>query len=53
MQRWLYDHVPRGAHIHLTGPYNVPLDAADYVTTQSYGGEYPRRTSYARSARTT
>lgn len=36
MQHWVYDHVPRGANIHLSGPYNVPLDPADYPTTQTY-----------------
>ncbi len=36
MQAWVYDHIPRGANIHLSAPYNVPLDPADYTTTQTY-----------------
>jgi hypothetical protein len=36
MQQWVYDHLPRGANIHLSAPYNVPLDPADYTTTQTY-----------------
>lgn len=36
MQAWVYEHLPRGAHVHLSAPYNVPLDPADYVTTQTY-----------------
>ena len=36
MQEWVYAHVPRGARVHLSGPYNVPLDPADYTTTQTY-----------------
>ncbi len=36
MQQWVYERIPRGAHIHLLGPYNVPLDAADYTWTQNF-----------------
>lgn len=36
MQEWVYAHVPHGAHVHLSAPYNVPLDPADYTTTQTY-----------------
>src|SRR5690606_9090433 len=36
MQAWVYEHLPRGAHVHLSAPYNVPLDPADYTTTQTY-----------------
>jgi hypothetical protein len=39
MLAWVYDHVPRGAAFHLNGPYNVPLDPADYPWTQTYGGQ--------------
>lgn len=38
MQTWVYDHLPRGSRIHLNGPYNVPLDSADYHWTQTYAG---------------
>ena len=41
MQRWVYDHLPRGSHIHLLGPYNVPLDRADYTWSQSFARELP------------
>ena len=41
MQQWVYQHVPPGATIHLNGPYNVPLDMADYPWTQNYGTQYP------------
>jgi hypothetical protein len=34
MQEWVYKHLPMGAKIHLSGPYNVPLDKADYPSTQ-------------------
>ncbi len=40
MQQWIYDHLPRGSHIQLNGPYNVPLDPAYYVTSQNFGGEF-------------
>jgi len=36
MQQWVYEHLPRGSHIHLLGPYNVPLDSADFTWTQSF-----------------
>ncbi len=36
---WVYDHLPRGARVHLNGPYNVPLDPTDYPWTQTYGGQ--------------
>ncbi len=36
MQAWVYEHIPRGAHVHLSAPYNVPLDPADYTSTQTY-----------------
>ncbi len=39
-QAWIYAHVPRGAHVHLTGPYNVPLDSADYISSQTFSGDY-------------
>jgi hypothetical protein len=41
MARWVSDYVPRGAHIHLNGPYNLPLDPAWYTVTQNFGGQYP------------
>lgn len=37
MQAWVFDNLPRGAHIHLDGPYNVPLDETLYMVSQSYG----------------
>src|SRR5690606_17483375 len=36
IQAWVYEHLPRGSRVHLSAPYNVPLDPADYVTTQTY-----------------
>jgi len=36
LQMWVYEHLSRSSRIHLIGPYNVPLDAADYVVTQSF-----------------
>ncbi len=36
MQHWVWDHLPQGANIHLTGSYNVPLDPAQFTTTQGY-----------------
>lgn len=36
---WANDHLPPGARVHLNGPYNVPLDPADYPWTQTYGGQ--------------
>jgi len=38
-QEWIYEHVPRGSHIWLLNPYNVPVDPLDYHTSQTYGGE--------------
>jgi hypothetical protein len=35
-QRWVYDHIPLGSNIHLSAPYNVPLDPADYTWTQTF-----------------
>jgi len=37
-QDWIYAHVPRGATVYLLGAYNVPLDAPDYWTHQTYKG---------------
>jgi hypothetical protein len=37
VQGWVYQHLPLGAKIHLSGPYNVPLDNADYPTKQTFG----------------
>lgn len=39
MQAWVYDHLPRGAFIQLNGPYNVPLDEADYPSSQTFSGD--------------
>lgn len=39
-QAWIYAHIPAGTHIHLAGPYNVPLDAADYQTSQTFRHDY-------------
>jgi hypothetical protein len=39
MQVWIYEHLPRGSTVHLNGPYNVPLDAADYTWTQNYAAD--------------
>lgn len=39
MLAWIYAHVPRQTAFHLNGPYNVPLDPADYPWTQTYGGQ--------------
>ena len=39
-QRWVAEHVRRGEPVHLVGPYNVPLDPADYPTTQDFGHTY-------------
>jgi hypothetical protein len=39
-QAWIYAHVRRGEHVHLIGPYNAPLDPADYQATQDFGYEY-------------
>jgi hypothetical protein len=36
MQAWVWDHLPKGSNIHLTGSYNVPLDPAQFTTTQGY-----------------
>lgn len=36
LQVWVYEHLPRNSRIHLVGPYNVPLDAADYDVSQSF-----------------
>ncbi len=38
MQEWVYEHLPPGSTIFLNGPYNVPLDAADYPSEQVFGG---------------
>ncbi len=36
MQAWVYEHLPHQATIFLNGPYNVPLDPADFVTRQRF-----------------
>lgn len=36
VQQWVYRHLPRGSRIYLSGPYNVPLDAADYAVEQGF-----------------
>ncbi len=36
VQRWVYQHLPYGSRIYLSGPYNVPLDAADYRVEQGF-----------------
>lgn len=41
MTAWIYDHVPQGSHIHLQGPYNIPLDPALYSTSQTYALAFP------------
>ncbi len=41
MQEWVYTHLPVGSRLHLNGPYNVPLDHADYVWSQNYATQYP------------
>ncbi len=38
MQDWVYEHLPLNSMIFLNGPYNVPLDAADYPSEQALGG---------------
>lgn len=38
---WIYGHVPKGASVLLDGPYNVPLDRADYQWEQRFGGNFP------------
>jgi hypothetical protein len=35
MQEWIYEHLPPGAHVHLFGAYNVPLDPARYASTET------------------
>jgi hypothetical protein len=39
-QAWVYAHVRPGEHVHLVGPYNVPLDPAAYTTSQDFGHDY-------------
>ena len=39
MQAWFAQHVPKGAQVHLNGPYNLPLDSEDYNWSQTYGGQ--------------
>ncbi len=39
MEQWVYDHLPRGSVIQLSGSYNVPLDPQEYPWTQNYGGD--------------
>ncbi len=39
METWIYEHLPPGSHVHLTGPYNVALDESIFPTTQTYGGD--------------
>jgi hypothetical protein len=41
MAAWVSSHLPRGTHIHLNGPYNLPLDPAWYTMSQNFGGQYP------------
>lgn len=36
LQNWIYTQVPQGSKIHLSGSYNIALDAADYIVTQDY-----------------
>jgi len=38
---WIYDHLPRSSNIILNGPYNVPLDAADYPNQPVFGAYIP------------
>jgi hypothetical protein len=38
VQAWVHANIPAGSHVHLDGPYNVPLDATVYEWTQTYGG---------------
>lgn len=39
MQAWVYAALPTGAHIHLLGPYNIPLDPAMFTVTQSFADQ--------------
>lgn len=36
LQTWIYNNIPQGARIHLSGAYNIALDTADYVVSQDY-----------------
>ncbi|PJF40918.1 MAG: phospholipid carrier-dependent glycosyltransferase [Chloroflexi bacterium] len=38
-QEWVYQHLPAGSRIQLSGPYNVPLDPADYQWTQTVASD--------------
>ncbi len=37
VQAWAWKQLPAGAHVHLYGPYNVPLDETRYTVTRTYG----------------
>ena len=37
VQAWAWEHLPPDAHIHLYGPYNVPLDETRYRITRTLG----------------
>jgi hypothetical protein len=39
-QAWIHDHIPQDAHIHLVGPYNVPLAMSGYTISQTFGTDY-------------
>jgi hypothetical protein len=37
LHAWAWNHLPPEAHVHLLGPYNVPLDETRYTVTRTYG----------------
>jgi hypothetical protein len=39
-QQWITTTIHNSEHIHLVGPYNVPLDPMYYTTTQDFGHRY-------------
>jgi hypothetical protein len=45
MQRWIYDHVPRGSRFLLVGSINVALDPADYPWDHVFA--LPEQVDYA------
>ena len=39
MQQWIYQHLPRGSHLQLTGSYNIPVDETWYPPTLNFFGD--------------
>ncbi|MEO0565155.1 MAG: glycosyltransferase family 39 protein, partial [Chloroflexota bacterium] len=37
VQAWAWEHLPPASHVHLYGPYNVPLDETRYTVTRTFG----------------